>query len=317
MHRSFRSGLRLLVTAGVLAFSAGSAGASHQVVTIDFSSHGGGFFDPRFYESQGIVFPLEECSSIGCLPWFVSPLFQGDAALVRSTPDGKIEATFTSPVASLSLMAAPDAQGTAEYTLTAFGSGAVVGSTSVTVTQDTGDPEDTGFGYFRIELADLVSPATRFTLENRFIRSSFGGDRINFGVSSITYALADVPANSCGQVRGDGRLAGSSLARFVFDKVRSDGISLPTGQISFTDRGAVPRLHFASDSIVTLVISGRHVTLTGSGHANGARVDFAVEGDDSSPDVFSIRLSNGYSASGSVENGRGVNLKPCDLAPVN
>ena len=209
------------------------------------------------------------------------------------------------------MLVAPGSQGTAEYTLTAFGSGTVVGSASKTVTQDTGDPEHSGFGYFTIDLGGLTVPATRFTLENRFVRSSFGGNRIDFGVSSITYALSDEPPNSCGEVRGDGRLLNRPLTRFVFDKVRSDGVSLPTGEISFTDRGTTPRLHFASDLIVKLVISGHHVTLSGTGYANGIRVDFVVEGDDSSPDVFSLSLSNGYSAYGPVASGRGVNLKPC------
>jgi hypothetical protein len=188
---------------------------------------------------------------------------------------------------------------------------------SVTVTQDTGDPEHSGFGYFTIELSDLVPPATRFTLENRFVRSSFGGNRINYGVSTITFSLAHVMSNTCGEVRGDGRLDTNPSARFVFDKVRSDGVSPPGGQVSFTDRGASPRLRFASDVINTLVITGDHVTLTGSGHANGVRVDFAVEGDDVNPDRFSLRLSNGYSTAGLVENGRGVNLKPCDPTTVD
>lgn len=63
------------------------------------------------------------------------------------------------------MLVAPGSQGTAEYTLTAFGSGTVVGSASKTVTQDTGDPEHSGFGYFTIDLGGLTVPAMRFTLE--------------------------------------------------------------------------------------------------------------------------------------------------------
>jgi hypothetical protein len=118
--------------------------------------------------------------------------------------------------------------------------------------------------------------------------------------------------NSCGEIRGDGRLSTNSLTRFVFYNVKSDGTSAPSGEISFSDRSTSPRLHFTSTAIMTLVITGNHVKMAGTGIANGVPVDFVVEGDDGSPDMFSISLSNGYSASGSVAAGRGVNIKPCD-----
>lgn len=117
--------------------------------------------------------------------------------------------------------------------------------------------------------------------------------------------------NSCGEIRGDGRLSTNSLTRFVFSRVRSDGVSAPSGEISFTDRATSPRTHFVSTAIATLVITGNHVKMTGTGTVNGVPVDFVVEGDDGSPDRFSIRLSNGYAAAGAVAAGRGVNLKPC------
>jgi hypothetical protein len=65
------------------------------------------------------------------------------------------------------------------------------------------------------------------------------------------------------------------------------------------------------------VISGTHVELAGTGTANGTPVSFVVEGDDHQPDTFSIQLSNGYAASGSVAAGRGVNIKPCVAPPVD
>jgi hypothetical protein len=122
--------------------------------------------------------------------------------------------------------------------------------------------------------------------------------------------------NSCGEIRGDGRLSTNSLTRFVFYNVKSDGTSAPSGEISFSDRSTSPRLHFTSTAIMTLVITGNHVKMTGTGVANGVPVDFVVEGDDGSPDMFSVTLSNGYSASGSVASGRGVNIKPCDPPPL-
>lgn len=310
MRQTFRGGLATVAAAFVLLAVAGPLGATHQV-TIDFSTHGFGVFDPRFYEAEGIVFPLERCGSAGCDTWFVGHVQDFDA-LVGNTLLGPITATFTAPVSSLSMQVAPSLQGTAEYTLTAFASGSVVARASVTVTEDTGDPADTGFGYFTIDLGTLPRPATSFTLDSRFVRSSFPITNIEYAVRSIAYGPSHSSANTCGAVRGDGRLATNSLTRFVFYNVTYEADApAPTGEISFSDRAPSPRIHFESTAITTLVISGSHVELTGTGAVNGLPVDFIVEGDDRSPDTFSIQLSNGYSASGAVAAGRGVNLKLC------
>ena len=61
-------------------------------------------------------------------------------------------------------------------------------TTSTTVTQDFGDPDNVGFGYIDLSLDDLPAPAKRLTLESIFVRSSFEFvDAIDFGVSSIAY----------------------------------------------------------------------------------------------------------------------------------
>jgi hypothetical protein len=142
--------------------------------TIDFSVPGEGPFQSDFFKNQGVVFT--EGDFVG----FV----QGDEALV-----GPVAGSFHPAVCSLSLRVAPSLQGTAAYTLTAYApSGAVVGSTTVTVTQDSGDPASGPEGYFTIELTNLSGRAKSFTLENRFIRSSFPQNTLMpFGVSSITY----------------------------------------------------------------------------------------------------------------------------------
>src|SRR5262245_35594657 len=142
--------------------------------TIDFSIPGEGLFRPSFFKRQGLVFTDGE---------FVG-FFQGDQAL-----DGPVAGTFHPGVCSLSLRVAPGLQGTAAYTLKAYSaSGKVVGSTTVIVTQDMVDPASGPFGYFTIELTGLSQRAKAFTLENRFIRSSFPQNTlIPFGVSSITY----------------------------------------------------------------------------------------------------------------------------------
>jgi hypothetical protein len=151
----------------------GNCGAS-VTQQIDFSSAGEGVFQTDFFRKQGLIFTQ------GDFVGFV----QGDEALV-----GPIAGSFHPSVCSLSLRVAPALQGTAAYTLTAFSpSGEIVSQVTVTVTQDSGDPENGPFGYFTIELANLTPRANYFTLENRFIRSSFPQNtQIPFAISSLTY----------------------------------------------------------------------------------------------------------------------------------
>ena len=153
-------------------------------VTIDFSSFGSSrFFVPDFYRLDGILFPPEQCGTSGCDAWFVQ-FIQGDAALV-----GPVTATFARPISELSVRVAPALQGTALYVLNAFAeSGALLATTSVTVTQDEGDPANSGSGYFTMSFTNLPGPAGSFALDNVFVRSSFPQNVvIPFGVSSITY----------------------------------------------------------------------------------------------------------------------------------
>ena len=155
---------------------------------IDFTTSPGGVFDPNFYELDGIVFPSQRCGSAGCAPWFIG-FVQGDQALIQSPVFGPVTATFTSPISGLSLQIAPASQGTAIYTLTALsGSGEVLGTMSRTITQDSGDPEDGPPGYFTMTLESLQTPAASFILDSEFVRSSFGNNAIEYGVSSITFA---------------------------------------------------------------------------------------------------------------------------------
>jgi|GEM_PF-3603450 len=141
---------------------------------IDFSSAGQGIFPPDFFKRQGLVFTQ------GDFVGFV----QGDEALI-----GPIAGIFRPAVCSLSVRVAPALQGTAAYTLTAFApSGEIVSQTTLTITQDSGDPENGPFGYFSLELENLTPRANHFTLENRFIRSSFPHNtQIPFAISSLTY----------------------------------------------------------------------------------------------------------------------------------
>jgi hypothetical protein len=146
------------------------------------------------------------------------------------------------------------------------------------------------------------------------------------GTFGVPYILARgeglvVIGGGCGEVRGDGRLHSNPDFRYVFSNVKQEEGKKPTGEISFTDlKNLRSKVKFVSTSIDTLGISGNTATLTGSGLVNGAPVTYTVVVTDGSPDTFSVELSNGYSASGNVIKGRGVNIKPCDspepTAPV-
>jgi hypothetical protein len=181
-------GVIVLVAGGFASSASGGGGVAQSGVTVDFSTHGVGFLDPDFYRSDGIVFPPQRCGSAGCFEWEVG-FIQGDDALGAAPPSGPVEATFTRPTSDISLRVAPQFQGTATYTLRAFAaSGELLGTASRTVTQDFGDPETEFFGYFTIALSDIPKPAKRFTLDNVFVRDSFGGvPLIPYGVSSISF----------------------------------------------------------------------------------------------------------------------------------
>jgi hypothetical protein len=158
-------------------------------ITVAFSSFGSGqVFDPTFFDASGIDFPPQQCDPSGCHTWFVG-FIQGSPAL----GGGVVSATFTHPVSDLSLLVAPALQGTATYTLKAFdASRSLLASTSVTVTQDQGDPATIAYGYFPIALATLPAPATSFTLDNVLVRSSFPNTvgAIPYGVSTISFTPA-------------------------------------------------------------------------------------------------------------------------------
>jgi hypothetical protein len=159
-----------ILLAALLGF-APAARAASPATTIDFSSVGQGPFDQSFFKHEGIVFT--EGNFVG----FV----QGRNALIGPIA-GNVRGGFT----SLSAQVAPANQGTATYTLAAFKKGKQIASTSMTVTQDEGDPDTGLFGYFTISVDTLSAKADSFSLSNVFVRSSFGTNQIEFGVSSIT-----------------------------------------------------------------------------------------------------------------------------------
>lgn len=164
------------------------AGVAARGVTVDFSSFGDGkVFQPDFYRSDGIRF-LEQCGTTGCAPWFIGCC---PAAIVvgEDVVDAPLKATFTRPISDLSLRAGLGFQGTVTLILSAFdASDHLLATTSVTVTQDEGDPANMGFDDVTVSLANLSKPAKSFSLVNVFVRSSFPQfTHIPVDVSSISY----------------------------------------------------------------------------------------------------------------------------------
>jgi hypothetical protein len=166
--------LKAIAVTGLMVGALLVPAASAAAVEIDFSTHGQGPFDQNFYRSSGVTFT--QGSFVGYV--------QGDEAVV-----GPLAGTFKPKITSLAARFAPAGQGTATYTLSALNpSGRVIGATSVTVTQDTGDPESGPFGYVTIDLGTLSKKAAAFTLTNEFVRSSYPHiTLIEFGVSSISF----------------------------------------------------------------------------------------------------------------------------------
>ena len=164
---------RWAITTLVLPLLVLSVPSPARADVIDFSEFVGTPLDPAFFADRGVIFtsPL----SLG----FV----QSDDAVIAP-----LAGRFTRPIVAVSALVAPATQGTADYTLSAFDARSrLIGSATVRVTQDLGDPANTGFGYVPIQLGGLSEPAHAFSLSNTFVRSSFDFvTNIDFGVSSLT-----------------------------------------------------------------------------------------------------------------------------------
>ena len=170
------------VAAIVLPLFSVIAPTSAAAEVIDISALVDQPFDETFFADQGLI--------------FTSPLalgfVQGDDALI-----GPVSGRFARRVTGLSALVAPGFQGTADYTLAAFDSRAnLVGRTTIRITQDEGDPDNTGFGYLALDLGHLARPARSFSLTNQFVRSSFP-DRtfIDFGVSTFEFTPVPEPGS--------------------------------------------------------------------------------------------------------------------------
>jgi hypothetical protein len=163
----------LLLLAAFLAIVPAAGAANQPSSTIDFTQAGEGPFDGSYFSQAG----FNEGSWVGYV--------QGDEALI-----GPAAGTAADKFTSISAQIAPAVQGTAVYTLEALGSnGTVLHSSSLTLTQDTGDPETSPWGYAKVELQGVPKKARSFRISNRFVRSSFAHTtQIEFGVAEISWA---------------------------------------------------------------------------------------------------------------------------------
>ena len=164
----------LVLLCAFCAYAPAAGAASPTTITTDFSQHGEGTFDRSYF--KGVEFT--EGSWVGYI--------QGDQALV-----GPAAGTAVRKFTSISAQVAPATQGTATYTLTAYTDGGKrIASSSITVTQDTGDPSTGPWGYNTVSLINLPKRAKSFRLTNTFVRSSHTHiTQIEFGISSITLSV--------------------------------------------------------------------------------------------------------------------------------
>lgn len=173
---------RYAVSTAFMLFVAGEADAG----SIDFNDHPQGPLQTEFFESSGVIFnPVSPASLTSSV---VTTL--GRRALIgKGDTPGTISGSFVTPVLDLSVRVGLRQQGTVTYKLSVFDSSStLITSQLLTVTTDTGDPDNTGFRYHKVEIHDLSIAASSFTISNSFVRSSHPDvSGINFGLTSMTF----------------------------------------------------------------------------------------------------------------------------------
>jgi N-acetylneuraminic acid mutarotase len=119
-----------------------------------------------------------------------------------------------------------------------------------------------------------------------------------------TAELYDPGIIAATQVSGHGSIDGQGdQARFTFQATRSG--DRPRGSLSFSDPAA--GISITKAKVRTLTFNGNSADFGGTARmGNGTRVTYTVsvtDNGDRSSDTFSITLSNGYSASGTLTSG--------------
>lgn len=128
-------------------------------------------------------------------------------------------------------------------------------------------------------------------------------DQIDTDNDGIGDACDATPGVTPGRAHGEGELATPARSKFNFEFRSKDG--RPNGHLDLKDQ---LDNRFRSDTPTDFVISGNKVIVTGSGTFNKDtpvtyRLDAQDNGNHNSADTFSLVLSNGYQATGTVAKG--------------
>lgn len=120
-------------------------------------------------------------------------------------------------------------------------------------------------------------------------------------------ACDPTPGSTPGKVTGGGWI-GAAKNTFAFAAQYTSGMSSPKGDVVYEARP--DGLKFRSASITSVIVSGTHATLRGTGTVNGTPVEFRIEVDDlGEPGVNdTFRISWGGYATGGVLNGGNIQI---------
>ncbi|HEY6017159.1 MAG TPA: post-COAP-1 domain-containing protein, partial [Gaiellaceae bacterium] len=116
-------------------------------------------------------------------------------------------------------------------------------------------------------------------------------------------ACDPTPGSTPGKVTGGGWI-GNTKDPFAFTVRYTSAMTSPNGEVVYGAGGAGTRLR--SSTITSVIISGTHATIRGTGTVDGTAVDFRIDVDDhgepGSSDAFTITWP-GYTAGGVLNGG--------------
>lgn len=138
------------------------------------------------------------------------------------------------------------------------------------------------------------------------------------GTAPTSYSISYVPAGAPTQVRfnllklngsnvtGSGTIAASSGTITFNVKAAYNVRHQIVADMFYNDPGV--GVHFDNPVVTTLIFNGNRVTLGGTTRVHNQNVAFTAIVTGGSPGALSVRLSNGYSASGNLTSG-GVSVQ--------
>jgi parallel beta-helix repeat protein len=128
-------------------------------------------------------------------------------------------------------------------------------------------------------------------------------DQSDVDHDGIGDACDPTPGSTPGKVTGGGWI-GEAKSSFGFTAQYTAGMTSPRGDVVYVAKP--DGLNFRSSNIASLIVSGTHATIRGTGTVNGTQVDFRVDVDDFGEpginDTFQISWG-GYSAGGVLNGG--------------